>query len=73
MADLAFALQVDARQGEVRAGLAQVGIQHPGQLLRAAVELAKDWRTDRYLRRLEAMMLEVQAWHAGAVALFEDP
>ncbi|GAB5387892.1 MAG: ATP-dependent protease subunit HslV [Alphaproteobacteria bacterium] len=30
---------------------------HPGQLLRAAVELAKDWRTDRYLRRLEAMML----------------
>ncbi|GBD49258.1 ATP-dependent protease subunit HslV [Methylopila sp. Yamaguchi] len=31
--------------------------QHPGQLLRAAVELAKDWRLDRYLRRLEAMML----------------
>ncbi|MBO0750520.1 MAG: ATP-dependent protease subunit HslV [Bradyrhizobiaceae bacterium] len=31
--------------------------QYPGQLLRAAVELAKDWRTDRYLRRLEAMML----------------
>jgi len=31
--------------------------QHPGQLTRAAVELAKDWRTDRYLRRLEAMML----------------
>ena len=31
--------------------------QHPGQLLRAAVELAKDWRTDRYLRHLEAMML----------------
>lgn len=30
--------------------------QHPGQLVRAAVELAKDWRTDRYLRRLEAMM-----------------
>ena len=28
----------------------------PGQLTRAAVELAKDWRTDRYLRRLEAMM-----------------
>lgn len=27
-----------------------------GQLLRAAVEMAKDWRTDRYLRRLEAMM-----------------
>jgi ATP-dependent HslUV protease, peptidase subunit HslV len=30
--------------------------RHPGQLTRAAVELAKDWRTDRYLRRLEAMM-----------------
>ncbi|MEM8986693.1 MAG: ATP-dependent protease subunit HslV [Pseudomonadota bacterium] len=31
--------------------------QYPKQLTRAAVELAKDWRTDRYLRRLEAMML----------------
>lgn len=31
--------------------------QHPGQLTRASVELAKDWRTDRYLRRLEAMMI----------------
>lgn len=31
--------------------------QYPNQLMRAAVELAKDWRTDRYLRRLEAMML----------------
>ncbi|AZN70306.1 ATP-dependent protease subunit HslV [Georhizobium profundi] len=31
--------------------------QYPDQLMRAAVELAKDWRTDRYLRRLEAMML----------------
>jgi len=30
--------------------------QHPAQLSRACVELAKDWRTDRYLRRLEAMM-----------------
>ncbi|MEQ8195800.1 MAG: ATP-dependent protease subunit HslV [Rhodospirillales bacterium] len=30
--------------------------QHPGQLMRACVEMAKDWRTDRYLRRLEAMM-----------------
>ncbi len=29
---------------------------YPGQLTRACVELAKDWRTDRYLRRLEAMM-----------------
>ncbi len=31
--------------------------QYPGQLMRACVELAKDWRMDRYLRRLEAMML----------------
>ena len=30
--------------------------QYPGQLTRACVELAKDWRTDRYLRRLEAIM-----------------
>lgn len=30
--------------------------QYPGQLARACVEMAKDWRTDRYLRRLEAMM-----------------
>ena len=31
--------------------------QYPGQLPRACVELAKDWRTDRYLRRLEAMLI----------------
>ena len=31
--------------------------QHRGQLSRACVELAKDWRTDRYLRRLDAMMV----------------
>ncbi len=31
--------------------------QYPDQLMRACVELAKDWRTDRYLRRLEAMMI----------------
>jgi ATP-dependent HslUV protease subunit HslV len=31
--------------------------RHNGQLLRAAVELAKDWRTDKYLRNLEAMMI----------------
>jgi len=31
--------------------------KHPGQLTRACVELAKDWRTDKYLRRLEAMMI----------------
>jgi ATP-dependent HslUV protease subunit HslV len=35
--------------------------QYPGQLVRACVELAKDWRTDRYLRRLEAMMLVADA------------
>jgi ATP-dependent HslUV protease subunit HslV len=35
--------------------------QYPGQLMRAAVELAKDWRTDRYLRRLEAMMIVADA------------
>ncbi len=34
---------------------------HPGQLTRACVELAKDWRTDRYLRRLEAMMAVADA------------
>ena len=31
--------------------------KHGGQLLRAAVEMAKDWRTDRYLRRLEALLI----------------
>ncbi|KJV69529.1 ATP-dependent protease subunit HslV [Candidatus Neoehrlichia procyonis] len=31
--------------------------KHPGQLMRACVELAKDWRMDRYLRKLEAMMI----------------
>lgn len=31
--------------------------QYPNQLTRACVEMAKDWRTDRYLRRLEAMMI----------------
>ena len=35
--------------------------QHAGQLTRACVELAKDWRTDRYLRRLEAMMAVADA------------
>ncbi|QHD64976.1 ATP-dependent protease subunit HslV [Neorickettsia findlayensis] len=34
---------------------------HPGQLLRACVELAKDWRTDKFLRRLEAMMIVADA------------
>jgi ATP-dependent HslUV protease, peptidase subunit HslV len=31
--------------------------QYPAQLTRACVDMAKDWRTDRYLRRLEAMMI----------------
>jgi ATP-dependent HslUV protease subunit HslV len=35
--------------------------QYPGQLTRACVEMAKDWRTDRYLRRLEAMMAVADA------------
>ncbi len=35
--------------------------QYPGQLTRACVELAKDWRTDRYLRRLEAMLAVADA------------
>lgn len=35
--------------------------RHQGQLMRACVELAKDWRTDRYLRRLEAMMAVADA------------
>ncbi len=35
--------------------------QHRGQLLRAAVELAKDWRTDKYLRNLEALMIVADA------------
>lgn len=33
--------------------------QYPGQLLRSCVELAKDWRMDKYLRRLEAMMIVI--------------
>src|SRR5271168_5329328 len=35
--------------------------KHPGNLQRACVELAKDWRTERYLRRLEAMMIVADA------------
>src|SRR3569623_2683593 len=41
--------QYERREGKLE--------QYPGQLTRACVELAKDWRTDRYLRRLEAMMI----------------
>src|ERR1700710_2390 len=36
-------------------------VQYPNQLMRAPVERAKDWRTDRYLRRLEAMMIVADA------------
>ncbi|HHT72454.1 MAG TPA: ATP-dependent protease subunit HslV [Firmicutes bacterium] len=36
---------------------------HSNQLVRAAVELAKDWRQDRYLRRLEAMLVVADASH----------
>ena len=35
--------------------------QYRGQLMRAAVELAKDWRTDKYLRNLEALMIVADA------------
>lgn len=40
--------------------------QYSGQLMRAAVELAKEWRTDRALRQLEAMMIVADA-HVGLV------
>ncbi len=36
---------------------------HPGQLPRAAVELAKDWRTDKYLQKLEAMLIVTDGDH----------
>ena len=35
--------------------------RHPGQLTRACVELAKDWRRDRYLRRLDALLAVADA------------
>ena len=38
--------------------------KHQGHLLRAAVELAKDWRTDRILRRLEAMLAVADREHS---------
>lgn len=38
--------------------------QNPHQLIRACVDLAKDWRRDRYLRRLEAMMAVVNSTHS---------
>ncbi len=41
---------------------------HPGNLVRAATELARDWRTDRALRRLEAMLVVVNAEHTLLVS-----
>lgn len=38
--------------------------RYPGQLERACVDLAKDWRTDRYLRRLEAMLIVADNEHS---------
>ncbi len=42
--------------------------RHPGNLTRAAVELAKEWRSDRYLRRLEAVLAVADARHSLLVA-----
>ena len=42
--------------------------RHSGQLKRAAVELAKDWRTDRVLRKLEAMLIVADAEHSLLVS-----
>jgi ATP-dependent HslUV protease subunit HslV len=42
--------------------------RHNGQLKRAAVELAKDWRTDRVLRKLEAMLIVADAEHSLLVS-----
>lgn len=41
---------------------------HRGNLARSAIELAKDWRTDRYLRRLEAMMITLSASEAFLIS-----
>lgn len=38
--------------------------KHSGQLLRACVELVKDWRTDKYLRKLEAMLIVADDKHS---------
>ena len=46
--------------------------QYPEQLLRACVDLAKDWRTDRYLRRLEAMLLVADKDHILTVTGLGD-
>ena len=42
--------------------------QYNGNLLRAAVELAKDWRTDRILRRLEALLIVADAEHSLVIS-----
>jgi len=42
--------------------------RHPANLMRAAVELAKDWRSDRYLRRLEALMIVADGEHSLLVS-----
>jgi len=42
--------------------------RHPANLMRAAVELAKDWRSDRYLRRLEALMIVADQEHSLLVS-----
>lgn len=42
--------------------------QYNGNLTRAAVELARDWRTDKYLRRLEALMIAVDAEHVYLIS-----
>lgn len=51
--------------------------QHPGQLTRACVDLAKEWRTEKYLRRLEAVMLvvdeEVSLTVTGGGDVIEPP
>lgn len=41
--------------------------EFPGQLVRSCLELAKDWRTDKYLRRLEATMIVADAQHSFEV------
>jgi ATP-dependent HslUV protease, peptidase subunit HslV len=42
--------------------------RYPGNLPRAAVELAKDWRTDRFLRRLEALLAVADATHLFVIS-----
>ena len=48
--------------------------QHSGRLARAAVELAKDWRSDRILRRLDALLIVMDAEQGFAAYVIEsDP